>query len=913
MKTLPVLLLFATSLAAHDLATTDREALRAHILEEWQQKGARALLPASSDSGEVAAKMNEAEKSLRAPLLASTASVVQLAAAAAANAANAPQTAKAFLPFTRLDLRADGEFLYVGSNGLPDHNMMVGITAWQQQVPLPQPYFDDNAWRIPLKPVPAKEPAMIKGRFLRGAIALAVNGIPIFNPQNNRGEISYEIGELDEWGGHCGRADDYHYHIAPLHLQAQAGKGMPLAYALDGYPIYGLTEPDGSPVANLDECHGHESPSGYHYHASNKYPYVFGGFHGEVVEAGEQVDPQPRAQGVREALTALRGAKITAFESTGKDSYKLSYEVNGDKRSVSYSIKADGTYPFHFDNGREGTADEVYTARRQGGGGGGGRPPGGGGPEGMKGKGKGKGEGKGGREGEMRRGDEPPPRPGEEGGRPPRPQAEVEGILDVNGDGVVTAQEFADNAKTNATKNGTSLAEAMAKAKTAFTDMDKDCNGQLEASEWQSPEAQSGQSSQRGQSGQKGPGGGGKGGKDTFVERPDQPRSSDGKFLLTSPVVEDMKELPQEFTGDGEAATPPLAWTGAPATTKSYALIMDHADKEGNMKWYWTQYDIPAGTTSLAKNAHDIGKMGTGFKGEVGYEPPMSKGAGSRTYVITMYALNEPLNIAGKPGREELLAAMKGKVVASSSLRVVHVSGGSVGQVRPKPVETPAPPPPPASEPKKGGGKGKGKGGPPGLVKPSIADTMKLNVYADNWFMLYVNGRLVAVDSIQFTPHNVVSVDFLPEYPMTIAVLAKDNADPKTGMEYGTSVGDAGLCIKFADGTVTNATWKAKNFFHGPVNGDTANPKVIQEPLPANWWAVDFDDSTWKNAKEYTVEEVDPKQPYFENDFEGAKFIWTDDIALDNTVIFRTKVEKPGWTPRWNTKPDLDVSGVPQR
>jgi len=982
MKTLPVLLLLTTSLAAHDLATTDREALRAHILEEWSVKQTLLSAQTSPDTN--------ADKSVRItlrPQVASTASVVQLAAAAAANAANAPQTAKAFLPFTKLDLRADGEFLYVGSNGLPDHNMMVGITAWQQQVPLPQPYFDDNAWRIPLKPVPAKEPAMIKGRFLRGAIALAVNGIPIFNPQNNRGEISYEIGELDEWGGHCGRADDYHYHIAPLHLQAQAGKGMPVAYALDGYPIYGLTEPDGSPVANLDECHGHESPSGYHYHASNKYPYVFGGFHGEVVEAGEQVDPQPRAQGVREALTALRGAKITTFESTGKDSYKLSYDVNGDKRSVSYSIKADGTYPFHFDNGREGTADEVYTARRQGGGGGGDRPPGGG-PEGMKGKGKGKGQGKGGREGEMRGGDEPPPRPGEEGGRPPRPQAEVEGILDVNGDGVVTAQEFADNAKSNAAKKGLSLPDAMAKAKTAFTDMDKDRNGQLEASEWQgapvaaSPQRQLGpegqerpMGGQERQGGQKGGpagkgmgGGGGKGGKDTFVERPDQPRSSDGKFLLTSPVVEDMKELPQEFTGDGEAATPPLAWTGVPAATKSYALIMDHADKEGNMKWYWTQYDIPSGTTSLAKNAHDIGKMGTGFKGEVGYEPPMSKGAGSRTYVITMYALNEPLNVAGKPGREELLAAMKGKMIASSSLRVVHVSGGSVGQVRPvgqvgpKPVEAPEPPPPgpgglrpldnisnpPAAQPpagtevaqntvrqpeappqgpggdrpkgpggggegKKGGSKGKGKGGPPGLVKPSIADTMKLNVYADNWFMLYVNGRLVAVDSIQFTPHNVVSVDFLPEYPMTIAVLAKDNADPKTGMEYGTSIGDAGLCIKFADGTVTNATWKAKNFFHGPVNGDTANPKVIQENLPANWWAVDFDDSTWKNAKEYTVEEVDPKQPYFENDFEGAKFIWTDNIALDNTVIFRTKVEKPGWTPRWNTKPDLDVSGVPMR
>ena len=104
---------------------------------------------------------------------------------------------------------------------------------------------------------------------------------------------------------------------------------------------------------------------------------------------------------------------------------------------------------------------------------------------------------------------------------------------------------------------------------------------------------------------------------------------------------------------------------------------------------------------------------------------------------------------------------------------------------------------------------------------------------------------------------------------------------------------------------------EAKNFFHGPVNSDAANPQVKQEPLPDHWWAADFDDSGWANAKEFSVEEVDPKQPYYENDFEGAKFIWTDDLALDNTILFRTKIENPGWTQRWNTKPDLDVSGAP--
>jgi len=139
---------------------------------------------------------------------------------------NRPANAAPFEAFApKASVRWDEKFLFVESNGMPAHNMMVGITAWQQQVPLPQNYTGTNAWHIPLTPVPAKEPRSIKGQFLRGAIALAVNGIPIFNPQNNRGEVSQEIGELDEWGGHCGRADDYHYRSAPLEMYCRRAVG----------------------------------------------------------------------------------------------------------------------------------------------------------------------------------------------------------------------------------------------------------------------------------------------------------------------------------------------------------------------------------------------------------------------------------------------------------------------------------------------------------------------------------------------------------------------------------------------------------------------------------------------------------------------------------------------------------------
>ena len=209
------------------------------------------------------------------------------------------------------------------------------------------------------------------------------------------------------------------------------------------------------------------------------------------------------------------------------------------------------------------------------------------------------------------------------------------------------------------------------------------------------------------------------------------------------------------------------------------------------------------------------------------------------------------------------------------------------------------------------GGRG-GKGGKPpqdGIVKPEMRDTIKGAMYADNWFALYVNGKLVAVDSIDFLPHNVVAIDLLPEYPMTIAVIAKDNADPKTACEYGRSIGDGGFILKFADGTVTDSSWKAMCVFHGPIDRDTTNPKVRSTPLPENWFAVDFDDSKWANATEWPEDRIQPKQPFFEHDFKGAKWIWTGDLDLDNTVLFRKKIERPEAMRRWTTKPDLDTAG----
>lgn len=262
----------------------------------------------------------------------------------------------AFAPYKSANLATnwDDTYFYVSSNGIPTHNMMVGITSWQQQVPIAQPYTGTNHWSIPLAPVYAASPVSTKTNFMKGAVALAVNGVPIFNALNNRGEDSFLIGELDQWGGHCGKGDDYHYHAAPLHLSATSGL-KPIAFALDGFAVFGLKEPDGSNMKTLDDSHGHVGSNNvYHYHGTSDYPYVVGSMKGKVTldpntpAPENQIIPQAFSSPLRPALTPLNGASITSFSAPNPNSYLLTYKIGAKTGTVQYSWSNANLYTFVF-------------------------------------------------------------------------------------------------------------------------------------------------------------------------------------------------------------------------------------------------------------------------------------------------------------------------------------------------------------------------------------------------------------------------------------------------------------------------------------------------------------------------------------------------------------------------------------
>ena len=242
----------------------------------------------------------------------------------------------------------DATYAYISSNSLPTHAMMNGITASNLQVPLAQNFLGANGWKIPLSPSIAASTTSA----VDGPIGVAVNGVLIFNPckqggcQNGDTKV---LGELDACNGHAGRADDYHYHAAPVCLmQGRAANYWdthPVGWALDGFAIFGYNDASGQVASRDGTCGGNTSsvsngPQGYSYHVTDASPYVLACFRGtpspDLANQSSKFSPlrQPPVQPFKVSNMSLTtdandGYQVLQFSSavtfttneTGTDSY----------------------------------------------------------------------------------------------------------------------------------------------------------------------------------------------------------------------------------------------------------------------------------------------------------------------------------------------------------------------------------------------------------------------------------------------------------------------------------------------------------------------------------------------------------------------------------------------------------------
>jgi Raf kinase inhibitor-like YbhB/YbcL family protein len=123
--------------------------------------------------------------------------------------------------------------------------------------------------------------------------------------------------------------------------------------------------------------------------------------------------------------------------------------------------------------------------------------------------------------------------------------------------------------------------------------------------------------------------------------------------------------IPAEYTCDGADTAPPLAWSKAPAATKSIALLVDDPDAPKGTFTHWLVTGIPATTTSLTGDLPEGAVAAKNDKGTTGYAGPCPP-AGVHHYQFRIYALDIALPAAMT--RAELLNKVRGHVVASGLL-----------------------------------------------------------------------------------------------------------------------------------------------------------------------------------------------------------------------------------------------------
>jgi Raf kinase inhibitor-like YbhB/YbcL family protein len=71
-------------------------------------------------------------------------------------------------------------------------------------------------------------------------------------------------------------------------------------------------------------------------------------------------------------------------------------------------------------------------------------------------------------------------------------------------------------------------------------------------------------------------------------------------FQLKTAAFPPNGRIPEIYTCEGEDVPPPLVWSGAPAGTKSFALIVDDPDAPGGRFCHWAIFDIGPTITSVA-------------------------------------------------------------------------------------------------------------------------------------------------------------------------------------------------------------------------------------------------------------------------------------------------------------------------
>lgn len=145
-------------------------------------------------------------------------------------------------------------------------------------------------------------------------------------------------------------------------------------------------------------------------------------------------------------------------------------------------------------------------------------------------------------------------------------------------------------------------------------------------------------------------------------------------MTLSSSSLDPNTAIPVLYTCDGKNISPALTWSGTPAGSKSFTLVIADPDAPGGTFYHWIVFNLPITTTVLEDNSllPNGAMLGKNSWGNMQYKGPCPPRGTTHHYIFTIYALDTLLNIPFGSKFETLNAAMAGHILDQASFRTTY-------------------------------------------------------------------------------------------------------------------------------------------------------------------------------------------------------------------------------------------------
>lgn len=151
------------------------------------------------------------------------------------------------------------------------------------------------------------------------------------------------------------------------------------------------------------------------------------------------------------------------------------------------------------------------------------------------------------------------------------------------------------------------------------------------------------------------------------------------RLTVTSAEVKPNTLIPRDNSAYGKSLSPQVSWSKGPASTKSYAVLMEDSDFHfpgGPPVTHWLVFNIPASVSSLPGGLPPQGAAtapaglvnGNNVTGKPGYIGPRTPGAATHHFHLQVVALDTTAPLPEGASRDDFVKAIDGHVVGAGEV-----------------------------------------------------------------------------------------------------------------------------------------------------------------------------------------------------------------------------------------------------